>query len=126
MDNNFVKIVGYDAEGNAHVLFGIENDKVTEEKSPMPELETGMFIRLEIDHNKETEIGFVYNDCIIWQDGGWDKVRDIHEDEYWNNTVDDLVYLTIYEIKTPYYFPKKDKSEYELRKVIWEGEVYYG
>ena len=126
MDNNFVKIVGYDAEGNAHVLFSIENDKVTEEKPPMPNLETGMFIRLEIDHNKETEIGFVYNDYIIWQDGGWDSVHDIHEDEHCNNTEDDFAYLTIYEVRTPYLFPKKDKSKHDFRKVIWEGKVYYG
>ena len=126
MDNNFVKMIGYDAEGNAHVLFDVTKENNDIEKRPMPKLETGMFIRLEIDRKKEPEIGFVYNDCIIWQDKGWDKVRDIHEDEYSNNTVDDLAYLTIYEVKTPYYFPKKDKSEYEFRKVIWEGEVYYG
>lgn len=126
MDNNFVKMIGYDAEGKAHVLFDVTKENNDTEKAPMPKLETGMFIRLENDRNKETKIGFVYNDCIIWQDGGWDKVRDIHENEYWNNTKDDFTYLTIYEVKAPYFFPKKDKSKYDFRKVVWKGKVYYG
>lgn len=125
MDNNFVKMVGYDAEGNAYVLFDVTKD-IKDTKEKMPELETGMFIRLEIDRDKETKIGFVYNDCIIWQDGGWDNVCDIHENEYWNNTKDDFAYLTVYEVKAPYLFPKKEKSEYDFRKIVWEGEVYYG
>ena len=125
MDNNFIKIVGYDAEENAHVLFDVTKD-IKDTKEKMPNLKTGMFIRLEFNGIKETEIGFVYENYIIWQDGGWDNACDIHEDERCHNTEDDFAYLTIYEVKTPYLFPKKDKSKHDFRKIIWEGEVYYG
>lgn len=36
MDNNFVKMIGYDAEGNAHILFDTTKENNDIEKKPMP------------------------------------------------------------------------------------------
>lgn len=122
MDNNFVKMVGYDTEGNAHVLFDVTKVNNDIEKMPMPELETGMFIILDLTNTeiKEKYYGFVYDNKIIWQSGGWDYVASIHTDKRCENNVKGK--LTIYEKDKINWFPEDNYKNY----IFWTGEVWYG
>ena len=126
MNNDFVKMIGYDAEGNAYVLFDVTKD-IKDTKEKMPELETGMFIRLEIDHNNATELGFIYNNYIIWQNGGWDEVTSLHAEKHKDNILEDLVELTIYKNDGFIRFPEGDEEEAGYyQPVLWKGKVWYG
>ena len=118
--DNLTKVIAYDVDGVAHVLYDGTVKAVT--AYPMPELETGMFIILDLSdtERKEKQYGFVYNDKIIWQYGGWDRVKDIHTDE---RQEDDMkAKLTIYEKDKLYCYPKGNYKDY----TVWTGEVWYG
>lgn len=124
MDNffdNFTKVIVYDVDGVTHVLYD-GNAKAVATYPTMPKLETGMFIILDLTdtERKEKHYGFVYDNKIIWQKGGWDEARDIHADKH---REDDMkAKLTIYEKDKIYYFPKDNYKDY----ILWTGEVWYG
>lgn len=121
MDNNFVKMIGYDAEGKAHVLFDATKENNDTEKAPMPELETGMFIILDLtEERKEKYHGFIYNNKIIWQHNGWDRAQDIHVDKRREDNM--KAKLTIYEKDRFYFFPNSNFESF----ILWTGEVWYG
>ena len=119
MDNffsNLTKVIAYDTDGVAHVLYdGTETAAVT--YPTMPELKTGMFIILE---RKEKYYGFVYNNKIIWQNGGWDYVASIHTDKRYEGDMKGK--LTIYEKDKINWFPEDNYKNY----IFWTGEVWYG
>lgn len=133
MTNNFTKIVAYDEHGNIYTLwdsstwYGLNESLETNKEanpnfSPMPKLETGMFIILDLTNTerKEKHYGFIYGDRIIWQSGSWDELTDIHVDK--RHEDDMKAKLTIYEKDKIYYFPKDIYKDY----ILWTGEVWYG
>lgn len=114
--SNLTKVIAYDIDGVAHVLYdGTETAAVT--YPTMPELKTGMFIILE---RKEKYYGFVYNNKIIWQNGGWDYVASIHTDKRYEGDMKGK--LTIYEKDKINWFPEDNYKNY----IFWTGEVWYG
>ena len=117
--DNLTKVIAYDVDGAAHVLYDGTAKAVA--AYPMPKLETGMFIILDLSEGREEkQYGFVYNDKIIWQNSGWDYVKYIHTDK---RCEDDMkAKLTIYEKDKLYYFPDCNIKDY----IVWTGEVWYG
>ncbi len=118
--DNLTKVIAYDVDGVAHVLYDGTTKAVA--AYPIPELETGMFIMLDLSDTEQEEkhYGFVYNNKIIWQKSGWDEVRAIHVDK---RREDDMKgKLTIYEKDKLYYFP----DDFNKDDIVWTGEVWYG
>lgn len=117
--NNCTKIIAYDVDGVAHVLYDGTTKAVA--AYPMPKLETGMFIALDLTEEREEKyLGFVYDNKIIWQKHGWDETKDIHADK---RREDDMkAKLTIYEKNKLNFFPNDNYKEH----ILWTGEVWYG
>ena len=118
--DNLTKVIAYDVDGVAHVLYDGTAKAVA--AYPMPKLETGMFIILDLSDTEceEKLYGFVYGDKIIWQYGGWDYVKDIHIDKRYGE--DEMkAKLTIYEKDKLHYFPDCNNKDY----IVWTGEVWY-
>lgn len=70
-------IIRLDEHGNvAEKLF----DRETDMPKPMPELETGMFVRVYSTHRKEGILALIYDNRAIYQDGEWDEIYDLTED----------------------------------------------
>ena len=70
-------IIRLDEHGNVvEKLFDRERDMVKPEPKPMPELETGMFVR--VNGYVGSRIGFVdaENNHVIYQEGGYDFIDD--------------------------------------------------
>lgn len=119
--DNLTKVIAYDVDGVAHVLYD-GNAKAVATYPTMPEFETGMFIILDLTNTerKEKHYGFVYDNKIIWQDDGWDYVASIHTDK---RCEDDMqAKLTIYQKDKINWFPKDNYKDY----IFWTGEVWYG
>lgn len=114
--DNLTKVIAYDVDGVAHVLY--DGTAVTIYPT-MPELETGMFIILDLPDREERQYGFVYNDKIIWQYGGWDYAHDIRVDKHDKDEM--KAKLTIYEKDKLFYFPSDSNKNY----ILWTGEVWY-
>lgn len=47
---------------------------------PMPELETGMFVKIYSSYRNKSILAFIYNNRVIYQDGEWDEIYDLTED----------------------------------------------
>lgn len=78
-------IIRLDEHGNVvERLFDREKDML----KPMPELETGMFVR--VGGHKDNKLGFVdaENNHIIYQDGGYDFIDD---EGYYSGIASDIV-----------------------------------
>ena len=68
-------IIRLDEHGNVvEKLFDRERDM----PKPMPELETGMFVRVKNSDRDENHLGFIVaeNNHVIYQDGGYDIIDD--------------------------------------------------
>ena len=117
--DNLTKVIAYDVDGVAHVLY---DGTATMAYPTMPEFETGMFIILDSTNTerKEKHCGFVYDNKIIWQDGSWDNATDIHADKRYED--DMKAKLTIYQKDKINWFPKDNYKDY----IFWTGEVWYG
>lgn len=138
MTNNFTKIVAYDEHGNIYTLWdsstwygsnkSIETNKeVNSNSSPMPEIESGTFIKMNILSESKVEYGFIYNGHIIWQNGGWDEIESLHEEKHKDNILEDLVELTIFKDDGFARFPEGNEEETGCyQPVLWKGEVWYG
>ena len=138
MTNNFTKIVAYDEHGNIYTLwdsatwYGLNksletNKEANSNSSPMPEIETGTFIKMNALSESKNEYGFIYNDYIIWQNGGWDKVTSLHEEKHKDNILEDLVELTIFKDDGYARFPDGDEEETGYyQPILWKGKVWYG
>lgn len=137
MTNNFTKIVAYDEHGNICTLWDSSeyykpnnpetNKRMNQNSSPMPELKTGTFIKLNILSEQKIEYGFIYNNYIIWQNGGWDEIDCFHEEKHKDNILEDLVELTIYKNDGFVRFPEGDEEEAGYyQPVLWKGKVWYG
>ena len=67
-------IVRLDEHGNTvEKLFDRDRDMA----EPMPELETGMFVRVYMKTTKTHTLAVVYKDRIIYQTGKWDYICDV-------------------------------------------------
>lgn len=138
MTNNFTKIVAYDEHGNIYTLwdsstwYGLNksieaNKEANPNFYPMPEIETGTFIKINTLAESKVEYGFIYNDYIIWQNGGWDKVVSLHEEKHEDNILEDLVELTIFKDDGHARFPEGDEEETGYyQPILWKGMVWYG
>lgn len=70
-------IIRLDEHGNVvEKLF----DRETDMPKPMPELETGMFVRVYNTYRKEGILALIYDNRVIYQDGKWDEIYDLTED----------------------------------------------
>lgn len=77
-------IIRLDEHGNAiEKLFDRERD-MKPEPEPMPELETGMFIRVYDKSEDKTILAFVYKEGkrVIYQDGDFDDIADVIKGDY--------------------------------------------
>ena len=137
MTNNFTKIVAYDEHGNIYTLWDSSeyykpnnpetNKRMNQNSSPMPELKTGTFIKLNILSEQKIEYGFIYNNYIIWQNGGWDEIDCFHEEKHKDNILEDLVELTIFKDDGYARFPDGDEEETGYyQPILWKGKVWYG
>lgn len=72
-----VYVVRLDEHGNVvEKLF----DREVNMPKPMPELETGMFVKIYSSYRNESILAFIYNNRVIYQDGDWDEIYDLTED----------------------------------------------
>ena len=70
-------IIRLDEHGNiVEKLFDRERDMA----KPMPELETGMFVRVYSTYRKEGILALIYDNRVIYQNGDWDEIYDLTED----------------------------------------------
>lgn len=77
-------IIRLDEHGNVvEKLFDRERD-MKPEPEPMPELETGMFIRVYDKSEDKTILAFVYKEGkrVIYQDGDFDDIADVIKGDY--------------------------------------------
>lgn len=77
-------IIRLDEHGNVvKKLFDRDRDMESKSK-PMPELETGMFIRVYDKSEDETVLAFVYKEGqrVIYQDGDFDYIADVIKGDY--------------------------------------------
>lgn len=135
MTNNFTKIVAYDEHGNIYTLWDSSTwygsnkslEAVNPNSYPIPEIETGTFIKMNTLSESKVEYGFIYNDHIIWQNGGWDEIDCFHEEKHKDNILEDLVELTIFEDDGHARFPEGDEEETGYyQPILWKGKVWYG
>lgn len=70
-------IIRLDEHGNVvEKLF----DRDTDMPNPMPELETGMFVKTYNSYRNESFLGVICNNQVIYQNGEWDEIYDLTED----------------------------------------------
>lgn len=77
-------IIRLDEHGNVvKKLFDRDRDMESKSK-PMPELETGMFIRVYDKSEDKTILAFVYKEGkrVIYQDGDFDDIADVIKGDY--------------------------------------------
>ena len=75
-------IIRLDEHGNVvEKLFDREKDMKSETK-PMPELKDGMFVTVRSCEDDEDILAFIYNSRVIYQDGDWDEICDIMNEDY--------------------------------------------
>lgn len=73
-------IIRLDEHGNViEKLFDRERDMKPELK-PMPKLEDGMFIKTYSPYKNESSFGLIYNNKVVYQNGDWDEIYDLTED----------------------------------------------
>lgn len=75
---NFIQyIIRLDEHGNiVEKLF--DREKVM--PKPMPELKTGMFVKIYSAYRNESILAFIYDNRVIYQDGEWDAIYDLTKD----------------------------------------------
>lgn len=70
-------IIRLDDKGNVvERVFDREKDM----PKPMPELETGMFVKCYSSYRNESSLGMIYSNHVVYQNGGWDYISDLTED----------------------------------------------
>lgn len=96
-------IICLDEHGNvAEKLFDREKNI-----KPMPELKTGMFVKVQTKYDNEPKSAIVVGDRVVYQEMGWDNL------EGYDSVKDDIV--AIYD--APYGFDVMDDVNYSP---IWE------
>ena len=75
-------IIRLDEHGNVvEKLFDREKDMKSKTK-PMPELKDGMFVKVHSCEDDEDILAFIYNSRVIYQDGDWDEICNITNEDY--------------------------------------------
>ena len=75
-------IIRLDEHGNVvEKLFDRDKD-MEPEPSPMPELKDGMFVTVHSCEDDEDILAFIYNSRVIYQDGDWDEICNIMNEDY--------------------------------------------
>lgn len=73
-------IIRLDEHGNVvERLFDRDRDMKSKHE-PMPELETGMFVKCYSPYRNENSLGLIYDNRVIYQNGEWDEIYDLTED----------------------------------------------
>lgn len=104
-------IVRLDKHGNVvEKLFDRETD-MKPEPNPIPELKDGMFVKVHSCENDEDILAFIYNGRVIYQDGDWDEICDIMNEDY----------NLILEVYSPETLCFKDCEECNL---LWRSPNY--